>query len=70
MVKNPLASVGDMSSIPGSGTSPREGNSKPLQCSCLENPMNRGACGGYSPWGCKGVKDDLGTTQQQHYKGS
>ena len=30
-------------SIPGSGRSPREGNGYPLQCSCLENPTDRGA---------------------------
>ena len=28
---------------PGSGRSPGEGNGNPLQCSCLENPMDRGA---------------------------
>ena len=46
VAKNPLASAGDardVGSIPGSGRSPREGNSKSLQYSCLENPMNRGA---------------------------
>ena len=36
--------AGDMGLIPGSGRSPGEGNSSPLQYSCLENPMNRGAC--------------------------
>ena len=36
-------SVGDVSSIPGSGRSRGEGNCNPLQCSCLENPMGRGA---------------------------
>ena len=30
-----------------------EGNGYPLQCSCLENSMDRGACQGYSPWGHK-----------------
>ena len=35
--------AGDMSSIPGSGRSPGEGNGNPLQYSCLENPMDRGA---------------------------
>ena len=29
--------------IPGSGRSPGEGNGNPLQYSCLENPMDRGA---------------------------
>ena len=32
-----------MDSIPESGRSPGEGNDKPLQYSCLENPMDRGA---------------------------
>ena len=35
--------VGDLGSIPGSGRSPGEGNGNPLQCSCLENPMDGGA---------------------------
>ena len=45
MVKNPPANAGDtrdMGSIPGSGRSPG-GNGSPLQYSCLENSMNRGA---------------------------
>ena len=33
----------DTGSIPGSGRSPAEGNGNPLQCSCLEDSMNRGA---------------------------
>ena len=32
----------DPGSIPGLGRSPGEGNGKPLQYSCLENPMGRG----------------------------
>ena len=36
-------SVGDPGSIPGWGRIPGEGNGNPLQYSCLENPMNRGA---------------------------
>ena len=43
VVKNPPASVGDTGSIPGSGRSPGEGNGNPLQYSCLENPVDRGA---------------------------
>ena len=35
--------AGDLGWIPGSGRSPREGNGNPLQYSCLENPMDRGA---------------------------
>ena len=33
----------DLGSIPGSGRAPGEGNGNPLQYSCLENPMDRGA---------------------------
>ena len=33
----------DSGLIPGSGRSPGEGNGNPLQYSCLENPINRGA---------------------------
>ena len=46
MVKNLLAHVGDTgdaSSIPGSGRSLGGGHGDPLQSSCLENPMDRGA---------------------------
>ena len=35
--------AGDQGSIPGLGRSPGEGNGNPLQYSCLENPMDRGA---------------------------
>ena len=35
--------AGDLGSIPGSGRSPGEGNGNPLQYSCLEKPMDRGA---------------------------
>ena len=41
-VENLPANAGDVGLIPGSGKSPREGNGKPLQYSCLGNPMNRG----------------------------
>ena len=40
---NPPASSGDAGLIPGSGRSPGEGNGNPLQYSCLENAMERGA---------------------------
>ena len=33
----------DVGSIPGSGRSPGGGHDNPLQYSCLENPMDRGA---------------------------
>ena len=35
--------MGDLGSVPGLGSSPGEGNGNPLQYSCLENPMDRGA---------------------------
>ena len=40
--KEPACNAGDLGSIPGSERSPGEGNSNPLQYSCLENPMDRG----------------------------
>ena len=46
VVKTPPANPGDASDsglVPGSGRSPGEGNGTPLQYSCLENPMDRGA---------------------------
>ena len=46
VVKNPPANVGDKrdsGSIPGLGRSPGGGHGNPLQYSCLENPMDRGA---------------------------
>ena len=41
--KESAYNAGDPGSIPGSGRSPGEGNGNPLQYSCLENPMDRGA---------------------------
>ena len=43
-VKASAYNAGDLGSIPGLGRSPAEGNVNPLQYSCLENPMDRGAC--------------------------
>ena len=49
MVENLPANAGDngdsgvLGSISGLGRSPGEGNGNPLQYSCLENPMDRGA---------------------------
>ena len=42
--KESACNAGDQGSIPGWGRSSGEGNGKPLQFSCLENPMDRGAC--------------------------
>ena len=43
VVKNLPANAGDTGLTPGSGRSPGEGNGNPLQYSCLENPMDKGA---------------------------
>ena len=46
MIKNLLANAGDIGDrglIPRSGRSPGEGHGNPLQYSCLEKPMDRGA---------------------------
>ena len=43
MVKSPPSNAGDGDSIPGLGRFPGGGNGNPLQCSCLRNPMDRGA---------------------------
>ena len=60
MVKNRLASAGDIDSIPGSGRSPEEGNGNPLQCSCLAKSMDSGA------WQATlhGVAKELDTTER------
>ena len=43
VVKHLPSNVGNLGSIPGSRRSPGGGNGNPLQYSCLENPMDRGA---------------------------
>ena len=46
VVRNPPANTEDtreLGLIPGLGRSPGEGNGNLIQCSCLENPMDRGA---------------------------
>ena len=56
VVKNLPVNAGnvrDKGSIPGSGRSPGGGHGNPLQFLCLENPVDRGAWGGYSSQGCK-----------------
>ena len=42
-VKASACNARDLGSIPGSGRFPGKGNGNPLQYSCLENPMDRGA---------------------------
>ena len=56
MIKNLPANAGDLrdtSSTPGSGISPGGGHNNPLQCSCLENPMDRGTWQATVHRGCK-----------------
>ena len=43
VLKNLPANAGDTGSVPGSGRSPGEGNSKLLQYSCVGHSMDRGA---------------------------
>ena len=52
VINNLPANAGDgkrCGSVPGLGRSPGGGHGNPLQYSCLENPMDRGAWRGYSP---------------------
>ena len=49
--KDSACNAGDLGSVSGWGRTPGEGNGNPLQYSCLENPMDRGAQQvTYSPW--------------------
>ena len=41
--KKAACNAGNLGSLPGLGRSPGEGHDNPLQYSCLENPMDRGA---------------------------
>ena len=58
--KESACSAGDLGSIPGSGRSPGEGTGNPLQYSCLENPLDRGAWQITVP-GIARVRHDLAT---------
>ena len=65
--KASACNAGDLGLIPGLGRSPREGNGNPLQYSCLENPMDRGA------WrdtvhGVARIGQDLVTRQQLYIR--
>ena len=62
VVKNPSANAGDKRDVtltPVSGRSPGRGHGNPLQYSCLENPMDRGA------WGLKEL-DTIEATWQTY----
>ena len=65
VVNNPPTNARNAGSIPGCRRSPGEGNSKPLQYSCLENPLDKEPGELYSPWGHKRVEHDLAIKQQQ-----
>ena len=58
--KESACNAGNLGSIPGLGRSPGERQGYPVQSSCLENPMDRGAWWGYNPQGRK----ELDTTEQ------
>ena len=60
MKKEYACNARDLVSIPGSGRSSGEGNGNPLQDSCLENPMDRGAWRA-TVHGVAGVGYDLAT---------
>ena len=64
MVKTQLANAGDKSSVLGLGRPPGGGNGNPLQYSCLENPVDRGAWQA-TVHGVTRVGQDLATKQQQ-----
>ena len=59
VVKNSPAKAGVAGLIPGSGRSPGEGSGNPLQYSCLENSMDRGAW-----WATVHGPQQLDTTEQ------
>ena len=64
VVKSLPANTVDSGLIPGSGRLPGEANGNPLQYSCLENPMDRGALWAIIHGGCKRVGHDWSTKQQ------
>ena len=59
--KESACNAGDLGSIPGLGKSPGEGNGNQHQYTCLENPMDRGACQA-TVHGVARVGHDLATT--------
>ena len=55
--------AGDWVQSPGSERSSGKGNGNPLQYSCLENPVDRGAWWAIVPWGHK----KLDKTERLHF---
>ena len=62
--KESACNAGDLGSIPRSGRSPGKGIGNPLQYSCLENSMGRGACWA-TVHGLQTVGHNLATKQQE-----
>ena len=60
--KESVCSAGDQGLIPGSGGSPGEGHGNPLQYSCQENPVDRGA-----QWDIVHEVTESDTTEHTHY---
>ena len=67
MVNNPSANAGDEGSITELRRSLGVGNGNPLQCSCLESPMNRGAWWATVHMFAKESRYNLVTKQQQMF---
>ena len=69
VVKNPHANAGDadVSSIPGSGRSPGEGNGNPVQCYSWKAPWTEEP-GGLQFTGLRRVGCDLVTENEQKHK--
>ena len=63
--KESACNAGDAVSIPGSGRSPGEGNGNPLPVVLPGKSHDQRSLAGYRPLGCKRVRQDLGTKQQQ-----
>ena len=53
--------AGDLGLAPGLGRSPRGGNGNPLQCSCLENPLEQRSLACCTPWSRKDLATDFET---------
>ena len=65
--KKSACQAGDSGSIPGSGRSLGDGNGNPLQYSCLEKPMDRGAWWAIDHYITKRVRHNLANKQQQTF---
>ena len=66
MVKNLPVNAGDKGSIPGLGRFHGEGNGNPLQYSCLENPMDRGAHGAAKELDVTEQRNKLNNSNRKH----